>query len=373
MGRLIIRGGYGEHGRSCFLVEYGVKGRMYMVDCGIMDTDPFPYPEVTPEELARVDYLFLTHCHKDHTGAFEYFCGRGFQGTLVTGAMTAKLAGITYEKTGILNVGEGPYPVNISVGPLAVSYGRAGHCPGSLWFEIDDGKDRILFSGDYQENTLVYACDPIRGRQAKMAVIDCAHRDTEDDARMLREKLMSAVEAACKEGRKVILPVPQYGRGLELYVLLKERFPEASICVDPDFAECAKEMLAEPAWYYKEPYETWLSGTFAVWDPVSCKETGKENGPFPGTGFQILLLADTHLKKRENLAFVEQELCRNAAVFVTGRVKKNGPVDRLLAEGRAVKLLFPHHQSRGDLRRLTEKNMFSVILPFHNGEKEVII
>ena len=40
------------------MVEYGTEGRCYIVDCGIMDTDPVPWPAVTPEELAQADFLF---------------------------------------------------------------------------------------------------------------------------------------------------------------------------------------------------------------------------------------------------------------------------------------------------------------------------
>ena len=47
MRRFWAKGGYGEHGRSCFLMEYGREGRYCMVDCGIMDSDSQPYPDVT--------------------------------------------------------------------------------------------------------------------------------------------------------------------------------------------------------------------------------------------------------------------------------------------------------------------------------------
>ena len=77
MRRFQAKGGYGEHGRSCFLTEYGTGGRFYMVDCGIMDSDANPYPAVSDEEIARTDYIFLTHCHKDHSGAFTEFVKRG--------------------------------------------------------------------------------------------------------------------------------------------------------------------------------------------------------------------------------------------------------------------------------------------------------
>ena len=50
MRKFLVKGGYGEHGRSCFLVEYGTEGHFYMVDCGIMDSDSQPYPEISREE-----------------------------------------------------------------------------------------------------------------------------------------------------------------------------------------------------------------------------------------------------------------------------------------------------------------------------------
>ena len=88
MRRFHAKGGYGEHGRSCFLMEYGTQGHYYMVDCGILDSDPDPYPNVSEEELKKTDYIFLTHCHKDHSGAFQEFVNRGFRGWLVTTKMT---------------------------------------------------------------------------------------------------------------------------------------------------------------------------------------------------------------------------------------------------------------------------------------------
>lgn len=61
MRRFRVKGGFGEHGRSCFLAEYGNEGHYYMVDCGVMDSDANPYPDITDAELKKTDYLFLTH------------------------------------------------------------------------------------------------------------------------------------------------------------------------------------------------------------------------------------------------------------------------------------------------------------------------
>ena len=354
----MIRGGYGEHGRSCFLVEYNKEGRMYMVDCGIMDTDPFPYPDVTPEELERVDYLFLTHCHKDHSGAFQYFCDRGFHGTLVTSGMTCKLAGISYEKMETLEVGQG----NLRhFSPLTVRFGRTGHCPGGLWFAIAADGDELLFTGDYQENTLVYACDPIRNSHAKLALIDCAHRGTELDAGALRAQLVSVVAERLQNGQRVLLPVPQYGRGLEILYLMRKEFPQMRIRVDRDFVGYAEKMLTEPGWYKADAYDALTTEKF---DVIDVEAEGD---------YDILLLADTHLKKQKNVEFVNRAIEEGTAVLINGRVKKNGPVGKLLDARKAERFLFPHHQSHGDLKHVIANNSFHVILPFHNEKKEMLV
>ena len=365
MSKLMIRGGYGEHGRSCFLVEYGDRDSLYMVDCGIMDTDPFPYPDVTPEELERVEYLFLTHCHKDHSGAFEYFVKQGFRGTLVTTRMTYNLAGLSYEKTEFLELSDGNCSdKNVrKFGPLTICYGRTGHCPGGLWFEITEAEEAILFSGDYQEDTLVYRCDPIRARQAKIALIDCAHRETELTAEELRVQIVRVVSDRIQKGQKVILPVPQFGRGLELLVLMRRSFPNLRVRVDSDFVEYAKKMLTERVWYFTEAYESLEADGLDMMEIFGTQMHGYD--------YDILLLADTHLKKQKNVDFVHYQLQNGAAVLINGRVKENGPVGKLLEAGKIEKFLFPHHQSYGDLKRMAEKNKFDLTLPFHNHEKEV--
>ncbi|MBQ6833708.1 MAG: MBL fold metallo-hydrolase [Lachnospiraceae bacterium] len=366
MSRLIVRGGYGEHGRSCFLVEYGEAGRMYMVDCGIMDTDSSPYPNVSPEELDRVDYLFLTHCHKDHSGAFEYFCEHGFRGKLVTTGMTCRLAGIVYEDTELLlpesKTDAGKFLNIRQFGALAVRYGRTGHCPGGLWFEIFDGDKTFFFSGDYQEHALVYACDPLRDSNADVALIDCAHHQTEKNAEELRGQLVAAVREKLRGGRPVILPVPQYGRGLEILYLMWKTFPDLRICVDKDFVIYAEKMLMESAWYNNDAYQLFRAQTMNMLDVEE-----------EDCGYDILILADTHLKKKKNMDFVHRAIEKGASVLINGRVKKNGPVEKLLDFGKAERFLFPHHQSRGDLLHVIEKNHFQAVLPFHNEEKEVLV
>lgn len=255
MRRFQAKGGYGEHGRSCFLIEYNRTGRFYMVDCGIMDIDSFPYPKVSGEELKKTDYLFLTHCHKDHSGAFSYFREMGFC-WLITSSMTLQLEQISYEKVISLPIENDPsdaaaetprYPDTVKIDPFTVQYGRSGHCPGGLWFLIRDDQGSCFFSGDYQEDTLLYACDKVRDMRAELAVIDCAHNQTELCADELRKLLTEEIAQLLQEQKRMILPVPHFGRGVELLYMLQQAFPQAKIRVDTDFVGYAENMLREDA------------------------------------------------------------------------------------------------------------------------------
>lgn len=368
MRKFLAKGGYGEHGRSCFLTEYGTEGRFYMVDCGIMDSDSNPYPDVTEEELAKTDYVFLTHSHKDHSGAFMHFVEKGFRGTLVTSAMAFELSDITYDKVVILSL-DMEQPVAFRQQDLQVSFGRTGHCMGGLWFLITDALGTCFFSGDYQEDTLAYACDAARGMKAELAIVDCAHYETDKSAAELREDMLAQTDKYLQEARRVIFPVPKYGRGMEMFALLEKEFPDKKVMVDAAFVRESLRCLKDRAWFCEDTYDK-LCGLLERLSG-ECVDFSREDAVQPD--YDILLLADTHLLKPYNTAFVEKEVAAGARVIVTGRVRPGKLPEKLLAEGKAAKFLYPHHQSRGDLLRVAENNDFTVVLTYHNEVKEVLV
>lgn len=367
MRKLVFKGGYGEHGRSCFLMEYGMGGRYYMVDCGIMDSDTFPYPNLSEEELRKVDYLFLTHCHKDHSGAISYILERGFSGWLVTSQMTLSLENITYDKIICLPLYSTDGKYEASLDGLKLKYGRSGHCPGGLWFRMEDAMGSCFFSGDYQANTLLYACDSVKNMQADIAIVDCAHYQTEDDAENLRSKLQQEIHAILKTGRQVVLPVPKYGRGIEMLCMLKGYFPNANIKVDTDFVSYSKKMLKEGYWYKESALEKIKEALTASWEDIVSTSLDK----FRKTDFDILLIADTHLQKETNRNYVQSVIDKNGMLIITGRIKKGSLPAQLYEAGKAKKCMYPHHQSMGDVRKMIRENDFKLIYPYHNPLKEV--
>ncbi len=348
MRKILLKGGYGEHGRSCFVVPYG-DNRYYMVDCGILDTDSHPNPDVSPDILERTDVMFLTHCHKDHTGAYADFCARGFHGVTVATSTTFRLAGIHAKKEFLLDFDQ--YHNETVIGDLHVRCGRSGHCPGGLWLEITDPLGTIFFSGDYQEDTLFYAVDPVRDVKAQLAIVDCAHDQKMHNAGQLRDALCETVETALNNGRDIILPVPHYGRGCEIMTLLQERFSDVPVYMNPrlqkDYSLFAQELI-----WQKEH------------TPIHAL-------PWDENGHGFLLLGGPHLTDVNDQAFVQRKVAQGALVILTGRLKQDSYACRLYENGQAVRCIYPHHQSRSDTMNLVQKNRFDVVLPFHNNEKEV--
>lgn len=79
--QITIAGGCGDFGRSCFFVEGGRHA--FIVDAGTSTDGLDRVPDLTAEQAARAEYLFITHSHRDHTGAIGYFESLGFAGSVL--------------------------------------------------------------------------------------------------------------------------------------------------------------------------------------------------------------------------------------------------------------------------------------------------
>ncbi|MBQ5868517.1 MAG: hypothetical protein IIW68_04245 [Lachnospiraceae bacterium] len=129
------------------------------------------------------------------------------------------------------------------------------------------------------------------------------------NAKELRAKLIEAVSDKIRKGQKVVLPVPQYGRGLELLVLMRRTFPNLRVCVDSDFVTYAKKMLSERMWYFADAYECMNNEELYEMEIFGTQ--------MPVYDYDILLLADTHLKKTEKCGF-----CKSTVTEQCGGIYK---------------------------------------------------
>lgn len=140
-----------------------------------------------PNEAQRIDYLFLSHAHKDHTGAVPHLIQMGFQGTIVASPETFSQIGLHYNKVQDLDFAN---KESADFEGFRVIAGSSGHCPGSLWFHVCfDGGYKFFYSGDFQPDPLVYRVDMPKNLDADVAIIDMAYDAVLDSASLLRENL----------------------------------------------------------------------------------------------------------------------------------------------------------------------------------------
>lgn len=351
---IFTAGGVGEHGRNCFYVQ-GETIR-FLVDCGKMAGSAQPYPNLTPERIRSLQYVFLTHSHADHTGALPWLLEQGFSGTVIASDETFGQLPFSLPDTRTLRSFRPPEG-------LKLRWGRSGHCPGSVWYEFGLEGQTLLFSGDYTERSLVYETDPIRRTRAELAVIDCAYGADPRSAEVLRFDFLTRMAALLAAGKPVLLPVPKYGRGLEQLALLCRARPKAAVFGDAQF-------LYQLAWAQTDRF--WLapnardSLTRAQVQPLTL---------VPESG--VCFLSDPQLKSQEARELADAFLDAGGSLIMTGTPEHGSYSEALLQAGKMELLRYPVHQNETEYRTLLRENHFSRAIPYHtpdfSAKREILI
>lgn len=344
---LYIAGGVGEHGRSCFYVQG--ESICFLVDCGKMaDTPENPYPRLNTDRIQRLDAVFLTHSHADHTGALPWLYENGFSGAVIAADETLRqlpfetVKSITLEE--LCPDGRGYFQ------NLAIRWGRSGHCTGSVWYRFSENdKSTILFSGDYTEDTLVYACDPIRDQFADIAILDCAYGMDETSYSVACGRLIGETERLLSAHGLLLFPVPKYGRGPELLQLFSRRMPGISYYGDTRFLENLSNQKSGGFWY--------RSVEIAASVQQYCGQT---------TG--IVFASDPQLHSDMARKTAEQVLTLGGMAVMTGTVEKDSFSERLLRQGRMELLRYPVHLNFIQYQQLALKNHFSRTIAYHSAD-----
>ena len=150
-------------------------------------------PHLLPEQIRAARYLFLSHSHENQSGALPYLLANGFTGRVVLTTETARQLPLGIDDPLVLEGLSVPYAEAQIPGGLTLTWGRSGHCSGSVWYRMAENGRSLFFSGDYYDCARVHARDPIEGIRANLAVLDCdygmqpgsASRDAQVDALIL--------------------------------------------------------------------------------------------------------------------------------------------------------------------------------------------
>jgi metallo-beta-lactamase family protein len=203
-----------------------------LIDCGLpqgQDKDvniwkPFIYDPKT------VDFLLVTHAHLDHIGKIAFLINQGFSGKIISTKATREIARPALEDAYNIifseskKVGEdAPYKmedvtvaftlwkaveyrevVHLAEG-LTARFTDAAHVLGSAMIQLDNGVEKILFTGDMGNNSLLLQEADVP-TDSDYVFMECVYGNRKHEHIEDRTKLLDAVieDTIHKKGTLVI-------------------------------------------------------------------------------------------------------------------------------------------------------------------------
>ena len=243
------------------LVEW-MDDRFFLVDCGMEQGDNEYVMAETPVPASRIEYVFLTHAHIDHSGMLPLLYKQGFRGRIYATPETANLCAImladsahiqetdaaSETKKNARHSGETvepPYTMEDAAATmecfrpcsygdiimvdegLSVRFTDAGHLLGSSFVELfleDQGEKRTLVcSGDVGNKNQPIINDPAPVPAADFLLIEStygtrAHESVQSPVPLLADVLRRTFS----RGGSVIVPSFAVGRTQELLYFFRE-------------------------------------------------------------------------------------------------------------------------------------------------------
>jgi glyoxylase-like metal-dependent hydrolase (beta-lactamase superfamily II) len=170
MMRIDLCGGFGEKGRTSVAISGG--GQRILLDTGIKvgASGPEYYP-VLAGGIDEIDAVLISHAHEDHVGALSWLLSQGYRGRILMTSETLEEAPATLgayadphefkrfplpeERIELFEPGD-----ILTIGGLQVATGRSGHVVGGVWFAVDDGSRKVVYSADVVPDSSVFVMDP---------------------------------------------------------------------------------------------------------------------------------------------------------------------------------------------------------------------
>ena len=275
---------------SCTLLE--VHGRYYLVDCGMEQGIDVFQNVALPVPPSRIDAVFLTHAHIDHSGMLPRLFKDGFRGIIYSTVATAKLADIMLRDSAHIQMTETEwknrkaersgdesfaptYTMEDALGAIALFRGveyderftvaagvdirftDIGHLLGSaaieLWLREGDADRKIVFSGDVGNINQPLIKDPASVAEADYLVLESTYGSRDHERHEgITETFAELIDRTLARGGNVIIPSFAIGRTQELLYAIREikqrgltRNREFPVYVDSPLAIEATEIFSK--------------------------------------------------------------------------------------------------------------------------------
>ena len=294
MTNLTFLGATGTVTGSRFLLE--IEGNNLLIDCGLFqglkknrlqNWEPFAIP---PE---KIDRIFLTHAHIDHSGYLPRLCKNGFSGKVHCTLATYDLCEILLRDSGHLQEEDAkwankkgfskhqpalplytvedaeealtlfePYHYGEDIfitDNLRVKFKDAGHILGSSFVDVKSTNDgqvkRIVFSGDLGRPSRPILRDPVQAFEVDYLILESTYGNRLHDNKAPEKDLAEIINASVERGGVLVIPAFAVGRTQELLYTLREleeqkEIPSLAVYVDSPMAINATTVFENRKGYY---------------------------------------------------------------------------------------------------------------------------
>ena len=380
--------GSGENGRNCYLIA--VNDSYILLDCGvkreIYNGQVGFYPPLTKEIVSRIKLVFLSHCHEDHVAALPLLYELGYNGNVYATAETVaetpvfirKWQNFVKKNGGILPFSE-EASRNVKLCPIelgkqkieGISFetGRSGHVLGGVWYSFQINGKSILYTGDMCLQPVSLGMD-VPHSSFNAAIMNSAYAGKIMIQEQQYQALLSSVQKALTAGGKVLLPVPQKGRGIDLFLFLKKKLPNTRIYVEQDIIDSLKSLSEKEQWI-QEPIDTGMSPNIRIIETDEQRQVAIcDKEPSVILTPDGMITTDISVSYLDALKGDEKNL-----IIITGHAAAGTPgagilddsyrsEHKILASGE--KIIFKVHLDDNDICNLAEETGAKDIILFHS-------
>ena len=229
-------GGAREVGKSALFVDTGKE--KFVLDYGI-EVQEGRKPIEPP---GRLDGVFVTHAHLDHSGFVPGLYSRGYGGRCYATPATFDLCSMLladslkvqfkrgldpgFSEQDIKKMGKNERIMNFNepqeIGSSTVELFSAGHIPGAASVKIESRGKRILYTGDikFMPTDFMFGADSAVGDLDVLVSESTYSYKNHPERKKLKEELLGIIEETCHNGGVALLPAFAVGRTQELLLML---------------------------------------------------------------------------------------------------------------------------------------------------------
>jgi len=241
--RVSFYGGAEEVGRACMLLEEGKRN--LMLDCGIKLGEKTEYPLLHDDELRRIENVAISHAHLDHSGYLPHVYSKKAKPKIFVTKPTRDLMGVLLADYYRIHHGEreqrklfaASHVDGVMTDARVVEYRQpftsgfritfhsAGHIMGSAMTMVEEGRKKVLYSGDIcmRKTRVLDPCE--RGLHADTLIMENTYGAREDIIPSYREsyqKMVNIINETMDKGGHVIIPSFAVGRAQEVLLALDD-------------------------------------------------------------------------------------------------------------------------------------------------------